>query len=316
MTKISIIIPVYYNENTLLPLYDDLKNKVLDSIDDDYEIIFVDDGSEDGSFGQILKLASGDSRVRYLKLARNFGSHAAILAGMAQSTGSCAAIKMADMQEPSELILDMFECWKQGNSVVLALREERQETGAKRFFADSYYSMIRRFAMPDMPKGGFDCCLIDRKVIDVLTAMDETNSAITGQILWCGFKRDVVYYKRLERPADESRWTLKKRLKLVLDSIYSFSSLPITLLTTVGAIFAVIAFFMGVYFLVERLMGATGVPGWTSLMLVLLLSTGLILMGLGIIGEYIWRIFDTSRKRPPYIIDEKSSFPDDVAGRV
>lgn len=302
--KISIVIPVYYNEKNLEPLYEDIKKKVIDVIDYEYEIVMVNDGSKDESWNVMKKLAAYDSNIRIISLSRNFGSHAAILCGISHCTGDCAIVKAADLQEPTELVLEMVESWKKGNNVVLAVREDREESKSQIFFANFYYDLVRKTALPNMPKGGFDVYLIDRKVITVLENLDEKNSALTGQLLWSGFKTDIVYYTRLAREIGESKWTLKKKIRLVMDTLFSFSSLPITAVLTVGVGSMVIAIIWAIVVLVSKLNGAITVSGWTTLFIFNLFSFGVIMMTLGVLGEYLWRTFDASRNRPPYIIEE------------
>lgn len=302
--KISIVIPVYYNEKNLEPLYEDIKKKVIDVIDYEYEIVMVNDGSKDESWKVMQNLAERDKNIRIISLSRNFGSHAAILCGISHCTGDCAIIKAADLQEPTELVLEMVESWKKGNNVVLAVREGREEAKSQTFFANFYYDLVRKTALPNMPKGGFDVYLIDRKVITVLENLDEKNSALTGQLLWSGFKTDIVYYTRLAREIGESKWTLKKKIRLVMDTLFSFSSLPITAVLAVGVGSMVVAIIWAVVVLVSKLCGAIAVSGWTSLFIFSLFSFGVTMMTLGILGEYLWRTFDASRNRPPYIIEE------------
>lgn len=302
--KISIVIPVYYNEKNLEPLYEDIKKKVIDVIDYEYEIVMVNDGSKDESWNVMKKLAAYDSNIRIISLSRNFGSHAAILCGISHCTGDCAIVKAADLQEPTELVLEMVESWKKGNNVVLAVREGREESKSQTFFANFYYDLVRKTALPNMPKGGFDVYLIDRKVITVLENLDEKNSALTGQLLWSGFKTDIVYYTRLAREIGESKWTLKKKIRLVMDTLFSFSSLPITAVLAVGVGSMVIAIIWAIVVLISKLSGAISVSGWTSLFIFNLFSFGVIMMTLGVLGEYLWRTFDASRNRPPYIIEE------------
>lgn len=232
--KISIIIPVYYNEANLIPLFEDIKKKIIDVIDYEYEIVMVNDGSEDASYEVMERLSEQDSHIKIISLSRNFGSHAAILCGLSKCSGDCAIVKAADLQEPTELVLEMVESWKKGNNVVLAVRQGRKEGILQKLFANTYYWMVRKAALSTMPKGGFDVYLLDRKVINVLLALDEKNSALTGQILWSGFKTDIVYYVRLARKIGKSRWTFKKKIKLVADTLFSFSTLPITLVTSIG----------------------------------------------------------------------------------
>ena len=191
MSKLSIIIPVYYNEDTLMDLYLDLKEKVFLRIPD-YELVMVDDGSGDKSWEIMNEIRDMDERVRLVKLSRNFGEHSALLAGIC--TGDCAVTKQADLQEDSTLILEMFESWKQGNKVVLAIRKSRDESFIKVFFANRYYSMVRKFVNREMPSGGCDCYLIDRRVIEVIERLDEKNSSLTLQVMWSGFKTDKVFF--------------------------------------------------------------------------------------------------------------------------
>ena len=227
---------VYYNQDNLVPLYQDIEQKVFTNADYDWEIVMVNDGSRDDSWQVMQRLADSDPRIRIYSLSRNFGSHAAILAGLSRCTGDCAVIKAADLQEPTELVLEMAERWRQGNNVVLAVRQDRQEGKGQTLFANLYYWMVRKAALPEMPKGGFDVYLLDRKVINVLMQLDEKNSALTGQILWSGFKTDKVYYTRLQREIGTSRWTLKKKIRLVTDTLFSFSTLPISIVSLIGTL--------------------------------------------------------------------------------
>lgn len=312
--KLSVVIPVYYNEENLLDLYEDLKLKLFDVVDYECELVMVDDGSGDKSFEIMEQLAQKDKRVKPYRLSRNFGSHGAILCGLTQSTGDCAVVKAADLQEPTELILEMVESWKSGNNVVLAVREGREEKASQTFFANAYYWMTRKTALPTMPKTGFDTYLVDRKVIAVLESLDESNSALTGQILWSGFKTGHVYYMRRERTAGKSRWTLRKKVRLVSDTLFSFSTVPITLLESLG----VLSFFGGLIWalvvFINWLIGDIPVTGWTTLFIFNLISFGVIMIALGILGEYLWRIFETSKGRPPYIIEKYADEVDDSRG--
>ena len=305
--KVSLVIPVYYNEDNLRPLYVDIKEKFIDKIDYDYEIVMVNDGSKDKSYEVMSELAEKDSNIKIISLSRNFGSHAAILCGISNCTGDCAIIKAADLQEPTELILDMVEEWKNGKNVVLAVRDGRDESMRQTFFANFYYKMVQKTALPEMPDQGFDVYLIDRKVITVLENLDEKNSALTGQILWSGFKTGKVYYRRLAREIGTSRWTLKKKIRLVMDTLFSFTSLPITVVLNIGVFSMFIALVWAFVVLFAKLSGIIVVSGWTTLFIFNLFSFGVIMMTLGILGEYLWRTFDASRNRPPYIIEEENN---------
>lgn len=301
--KLSIVIPVYYNEENLELLYADIKKKVIDVIDYDYEIVMVDDGSKDKSYKVMLEIAKRDSNIRCISLSRNFGSHAAILCGLAHCSGDCAVIKAADLQEPTELILEMVASWKKGNNVVLAVRSDRQESKGQTMFANLYYWLTRKIALPEMPKGGFDVYLLDKKVISVLMQLDEKNSALTGQILWSGFRTDKVYYTRLQRELGTSKWTLKKKIKLVSDTMFSFSTVPITMVSVIGTLSCSGAVVWAFVVLGFKLFGQIDVSGWTTLFIFNLLSFGIIMLTFGILGSYLWRTFDSSRNRPPYIVE-------------
>lgn len=304
--KVSIVIPVYYNQENLIPLYDDIKNKVIDLIDYDYEIVMVNDGSKDKSYDVMKQLAENDKNIKIVSLSRNFGSHAAILCGLEKCTGDCAVVKAADLQEPTDLILQMVERWKKGNNVVLAVRKSRDESKQQTIFANLYYWIVRKTSLPNMPKGGFDVYLLDRKVIKVLLALDEKNSALTGQILWSGFKTDIVYYTRLARTIGSSKWTLKKKIRLVKDTLFSFSTVPVTIVETIGMISFIGSLIWALVVIICKICGAIAVSGWTMLFIFNLFSFGVIMLTLGILGEYLWRSFDASRKRPPYIVEEEN----------
>ena len=304
--KVSIVIPVYYNEDNLRPLYDDMREKFIGKIDYDYEIVMVNDGSKDKSYEVMQELADKDSNIKIISLSRNFGSHAACLCGLAHTTGDCAIIKAADLQEPTELLLDMVESWKNGNNVVLACRSGREESKSQIGFANLYYWLVRKTALPSMPKNGFDVYLVDRKVIKVLDSLDEKNSALTGQILWSGFKTGIVYYTRKAREIGTSKWTLKKKIQLVSDTLFSFSTVPVRIVEIIGAFSFIIGMVWGILVLVAKLAGNIPVSGFTTLFIFNLFSFGVIMISMGILGEYMWRTFDASRNRPPYIIEKEN----------
>ncbi len=307
MSKLSIIVPVYWNSDTLMLLYQDMKEKILHKLEE-YEIVFVDDGSGDNSWEIMNQIREMDENVRLVRLSRNFGEHAAILAGLSVCTGDCAVTKQADLQEDSELILQLYEKWKEGNKVVLAVRAERDEGAVKKFFANLYYTLMRKLVVKDMPKGGFDCYLLDRQVIEVLLMLDEKNSALTLQVLWVGFKSDRVYFHRKNREIGKSRWTLSKKVKLVVDSMMSFSYFPVRFMSFLGSAYAIAAVIWGIVLVAQKLSGVEDMPGWTSLMVLMLFSFGVIMVMLGLLGEYIWRALDASRNRPPFLIDETKGF--------
>lgn len=303
MSRISIVVPVYYNSDTLMLLYEDMKEKILGELGD-YEIVFVDDGSQDNSWEIMNQIREMDKNVKCVKLSRNFGEHAALLAGLSVCTGDCAVTKQADLQEDSEIILRMYDSWKRGNKVVLAVRSERDENAVKKFFASLYYKIIHKLVQERMPEGGCDCYLIDRQVIQVLELLDEKNSSLTLQVLWAGFKTEEIYFHRRDREIGKSRWTLGKKVKLAMDSMMSFSYFPIRFMSTIGVLFAVFALIMAIEVVVEKITVGTPILGWASLMCIVLFGFGLMMLMMGILGEYVWRALDASRNRPPFLIDE------------
>ncbi len=302
MSKLSIVVPVYYNSDTLEMLYEDMKAKVLDKVGD-YEIVFVNDGSGDNSWEIMNKIKAIDNNVVCVQLSRNFGEHAAILAGLSVCTGDCAVTKQADLQEDSTLILDMYDSWKRGNKVVLAIRASREESAVKKFFAGMYYWLVRKTINKDMPQGGCDCYLVDRQVIEVLNKMDEKNSSLTLQVMWLGFKTEKIYFDRKDRTVGKSRWTFSKKFKLVVDSMMSFTYFPVRVMELTGFLFFFAAIIGIILVIREKLTVGTPILGYASLMSVLLFGFGMMFMMLGILGEYVWRALEESRKRPPFIID-------------
>lgn len=305
MKKLSIVVPVYYNEDNLLPLYNDINEKVLQKLNNlDYEIVFVDDGSKDRSYEVLKELKKLDDKIQIVKLSRNFGEHAAILAGLSKCTGDFAVRKAADLQEPSEMILDMIEKYNEGNKVVLAIRADRDEPMMQKAFSSLYAFMMKKVALPTMPKGGFDSFLIDRQVIDLLLEMKEKNTSLMGQVLWTGFQTATVPYTRMKRTIGKSRWTLSKKVKLVFDSLLGFSNFPIKMICGLGFLTFLASFVVLFVTLYQKLTGRIDVEGYTSLLIIMLMGFGLMMLCIGVLGEYICRIYDASRNRPPFIIDE------------
>lgn len=304
MKKVSIIVPVYYNQDNLLPLYADLKEKVLTKLDTEYELIFVDDGSKDKSYEVMKDLAKVDKNIKLVKLSRNFGEHSALLAGLSQCAGDCAVRKAADLQEPSEVILEMIKKYKEGNKVVLAVRADREEPVTQKVFSNLYAFLMRKLALHNMPKGGFDTFLIDRQVIDVVVKMQESNTSLMSQILWAGFETATVPYVRKKREIGKSRWTLSKKIKLVYDSLLSFSYFPIKLITIAGFLSFLIAIILLIVIVYKRMTGIIDVEGYTSIIMIMLMGFGIIMLSIGILGEYLWRTYDAARNRPPYIIEK------------
>lgn len=308
MPLISIIIPAYNEEESLPLLYQRL-SAVARHSKNLFEFIFIDDGSSDRSFFILENLSMEDPRVKIIKFSRNFGSHAACLAGLEKSEGDACAFISADLQDPPELIENLIREWRKGYEVVIGVRT-REET-SRRFFPKIYYKLVRRFALQNMPEGGTDVFLIDRKVVDAIAAMKEKNTSIFGLILWTGFKQTVIPYKKGAREKGVSKWTGGKKIKLFIDTFVSFSFFPLRLISVLGMLIALFGFLYAFFIIFRRLLLSVPVEGWASLMVVLLVVSGIQLIMLGIIGEYLWRNFDESRKRPIFIIDKTVGFETD-----
>lgn len=301
--KLSIVIPLYFNEKNLPITYAQLAEEVFPHIPD-YELIFIDDGSKDNSYHEALKLREINNRVKVIKLSRNFGQHTAIYAGLEHISGDCAVVISADLQDPPILILKLFEKYLEGNKVVLAVRKEREESFGQKLFSFTYYKLIKKYALKDMPLGGFDCFLADKQVIHALTKIEEKNTSLFAQVLWLGFKHAEIHYVRQSRKVGKSSWTFSKKFKLALDSFLAFSYIPIRIISLVGLLDCIFSLTYATYIIFQKIaFGATA--GWSSLMVAIMFTSGVQMLTLGIIGEYLWRNFDASRKRPMYVLDEK-----------
>jgi dolichol-phosphate mannosyltransferase len=308
MALISITIPSYNEEENLPVLYERLKH-VAEALEHTFEFIFVDDGSSDGSFQFLEDLARKDSRVKVIKFSRNFGSHAACLAGLTQATGDACTFLSADLQDPPEMIATLISEWAKGYEVVFGIREWGKESS--RLFQKIYYKAVRRFALRNMPETGTDVFLIDRKVVDTVVSIREKNTSIFGLILWSGFKQTIVQYRKGMRQKGISKWTLGKKIKLFIDTFVSFSYIPLRLISVVGIMLAFMGFLYAFFIVFNRLFFSVPVEGWASLMVVLLVVSGTQLVFLGVLGEYLWRNFDETRKRPAFIIDRMIGFNTD-----
>lgn len=300
----SIVIPIYYNEDNLPHTIPRLKHlqKLLPNYD--LEFVFVDDGSKDRSFQCLLEARESDPRIKVIKLSRNFGSMAAVQAGLEYANGDCVGIISADLQDPPELFVEMINNWENGNKVVLATRSDREESFSQKLFSNSYYFLMDRFALKGYPKGGFDFVLIDKQVVGELNRIKEKNTNIMSLIFWLGYSQNSVSYVRQKREHGKSRWTLSKKIKLFIDSFVSFSYSPIRFMSMIGMITAVLSFLYGVFVIINAMFGYIPLQGWTTIIALITFLLGLIMVMLGMIGEYLWRILDESRKRPPYVIDE------------
>ncbi len=304
MPKLSVIIPIYNEEGNIPALVERLKG-VVDSMNLSYEFIFINDGSKDNSLRLIKDYSEQYPFIKYINFSRNFGHQIAVSAGLDHCYGDAIVIIDADLQDPPELIIEMYEKYKRGFEVVYAQRSKRAgETMFKTLTAKYFYRIISRITSINIPVDTGDFRIIDRKVVDVLKQMPEQQKFLRGQIAWAGFNQTYITYDREERKAGETGYTIRKMLKLALDGITSFSDFPLKFATFSGFVVSGVAFVMILYALYSRYIIKDYVPGWTSLMLAVLFLGGIQLISIGIIGEYISRMSANVRQRPLYIIGE------------
>lgn len=304
MKLFSIVIPVYFNEPNLpatIPrltaLMDGLSNYGL-------ELIFVDDGSGDRSLEILLEYQKKyPYMIKVVKLTRNFGSMAAIQAGFKTAQGDCVGMISADLQDPPELFLEMLEYWEKGIKAIFAVRQDREESFLQKKFSNTYYSLIRKFAIADYPNGGFDFFLIDRQVVDEINRIEEKNTNLMTLIFWLGFKPITIPYIRRSRSEGISRWTLSKKAKLVVDTFVAFSFFPIRILSIIGFVVAISSFIYGVFILFYWFFFGIDVKGYVPTMLIMSFTSGIQMTMLGVLGEYLWRTLDEVRRRPHFVID-------------
>lgn len=300
----SVIVPVFNEEQVINESYRRLK-EVMDKTNEPYELVFVNDGSKDKTANIIFEFHKNDSNVVLLNFSRNFGHQNAVTAGMAYARGDAIIIIDADLQDPPEVMLLMIEKWKQGFDVVYGKREKRKgESFFKLMTAKMYYRFLDKMTSVNIPVDTGDFRLIDRKVCDALNKLPEKNRYVRGLVSWVGFKQTELMYVRDERFAGETKYPFKKMIKLATDGITSFSYIPLKLAIYVGFIFSLLSFVFIGYVFYQKLFTDSTVSGWASTIAVLLFSQGIILMILGLIGEYIGRIFEEVKGRPNYIVKE------------
>ncbi len=303
MPTLTVIVPAYNEAQNLPVLYERLR-RTMQSLGLDWEWIGVDDHSGDETFPVLAEMARADPHVRAIRLARNYGSHTAIACGLHHATGNCAVILAADLQDPPEVIPELVARWREGAQVVWAVRGRREgETARTVGFARLYYLLMRRVVgIKEMPPTGADFFLIDRRVIDALREFHESNISLMALITWMGFRQTSIIYDKQARLHGRSGWSLEKKLKLVLDSVTSFTYQPIRMMSYVGATVACLGFlYAGV---VAVIAVTTGPPqGWSSLMVVILVIGGIQMLMMGVLGEYLWRALDEARRRPRYLIE-------------
>ena len=306
MPQISIIIPCYYNELNIPTTSEELiENEQNFPEGTTFQYVMVDDGSKDNTWEELQKFkAKYPEKVKLIKLSGNFGSYNAILAGMQHATGDCNVIISADLQDPISLMPKMFAHWQKGIQFLMGNREDREYPFLSKVFANTFQFLIRRYALPNLPKGGFDYVLFDKKLKEEVLAMDEKNSNSLYLFIWLKYEYITTPYKRLERKAGKSRWTMKKKIKLFVDSFVAFSFAPIRIITVSGFILGTVAILYALFILYNRFVGNIAVEGWTAMMLVFLFVSAFQMVAIGILGEYLWRTLDASRKRPNFVVDK------------
>ncbi len=305
MPKYSLIIPIYNEEETIPELYRRVSD-VMDSLDDSVELILINDGSRDQSLNLMRELQERDARVCYISFARNFGHQAAVTAGLNFARGQVIVVLDADLQDPPELIPKMIESWQAGYHVVYAQRTKRKkESWFKRLTAYVFYRLLRQLADVDIPADTGDFCLMDRQVVDVLNSMPERNRYIRGLRAWIGFRQTAVKFERDPRFAGEVKYTFKKSLALAINSLVSFSKIPLRISTYLGLFSALIALFMALLVFYWRLQQPDSpVTGLATILIAVFFLGSVQLISIGILGEYIGRIYEEVKGRPAYTIAE------------
>ncbi len=303
----SIIIPVYYNEGSIDKTFNILNEKVISKNEDlSCELIFIDDGSKDNSLNEILNLKNKQlDLIRVIKFTRNFGQISAINAGYKYAKGKCIITISADLQDPPEIINEMINYhFKDKYEIVICTRESRDESFLRRKTSDIFYKVIKKLSFPNMPSGGFDYALISRNIRDIILDKQETNPFWQGQLLWTGHRTKFIPYKRDERKIGISRWTFSKKIKYLIDGVMSYSYFPLRLMSVVGSLVAITGFLYAIVIILARIFGNVVPYGWAPIMVVILLLSGIQMLMIGIVGEYLWRVLDQVRNRQPYIIEK------------
>jgi len=304
--RLSLIVPIYNEEATI----DELRARLLPVLEPlgTFEVILINDGSKDRSAEMLDALAASDPRFAALHFSRNFGHQAAVTAGLHESTGECAVIIDADLQDPPELIAEMVRKWQGGFDVVYAQRRERAgESRMKKGTAFLFYRTLAALTEVDVPTDTGDFALLDRKVVDVLNSMPERNRYIRGLRAWVGFRQTAVQFDRAERFAGETKYPFRRMVALAFDGIFSLSKAPLRLAVYFGILSAGLSFLLGIWFIIERLTGRfETVRGWASTIVVVLFLGGVQLICIGAIGEYIGRTYDEAKQRPLYIVARRS----------
>jgi dolichol-phosphate mannosyltransferase len=302
---ISFVVAVYHNEGAISKTHEKIKSVFEKNLSQyDYEIVFVDDGSQDGSLKEILALRENDKRVKIITFTRNFGQMAAMLAGFKEARGNAVINISADLQDPVELIPQMVEKWQCGAEIVICHRTDRSDSLLSKLFSRLAYGALR-ISLPQIPPGGFDYVLMDGKVMQAFNAIDVRHRFFQGDLLWTGYRTSFIPYVRLKREIGKSQYNFGKKLTNFLDAILDASDLPIRFISLAGVVTSAVGVLYSISIVYAWFRGETPFTGWAPLMIAVLLVGGLIMVMLGVIGEYVWRINEEVRKRPNYVIRER-----------
>ena len=303
----SIVIPIFNENETIPELYRRLK-AVIDTLDAPTEVILVDDGSRDNSFELLKEVHSKDSRFKVLRFSRNFGHQTAISAGLDAATGDAVILMDGDLQDPPEVLPQFIAKWREKYDVVYAIRKKRKENIFKRAAYAGFYRLLRALSYLEIPLDSGDFCLMDKRVADTVRNMKERSRFVRGLRTWAGFRQTGLEYERDYRFAGEPKYTFSKLLRLAYDGLFSFSTVPLRLAVYSGFVFASVAFIGGLFIIYQKLFHGINVVGWASTIVVIIFFGGIILATLGIIGEYISRIYEEVKNRPLYVIQDKIGF--------
>ncbi|MDX2028916.1 MAG: glycosyltransferase family 2 protein [Alphaproteobacteria bacterium] len=310
MVDLSIILPFYNEARTVRQLFQRLY-PVLGKLELNYEILCIDDGSTDGTFAVLQHEREFDRRIRIVRMARNFGKEAALTCGLQIARGKCAITMDSDLQHPPELIPDLLQKWRDGVAMVYAVRRNRDtDSGLRRFCSRAFYAVFGMIADIKIPEGAGDFCLLDRKVIEAVNTLPERNRFMKGLVTWVGFNNDVVPFDVAPRSDGHSNWNFFRLIRFAFDGISSFSTLPLRVWTWGGAAISLIALAYGLYLTLHTLLLGVDVPGYASVMVGILLLGGIQLLGLGVIGEYLARVFTEVKARPIYFVADRVGFDD------
>ncbi len=303
----SIIIPIYNEQETIPELLGRLAI-VMNSLTGPVEVIFVDDGSKDSSFALLETAYRRDPRLKIIRLSRNFGHQIAISAALNAVKGDAVIVMDGDLQDPPELLPQMIEQWKQGAHVVYTVKRTRKENPLKQLAFKSFYRVLHALSEVNIPMDAGNFSLLDKRVVEIMRSMPERHRYISGLRAWVGFKQVGITYDRDARFAGEPQMSLRRLVHLAMDGIFSFSNVPLRVAVYVGFISALIAFVGGFFVLYEKLFTDKAILGWTSTIVSITFLGGMILMTLGVIGEYIGRIYDEVKQRPLYVVREMVGF--------